>query len=210
MEFNIATSLFTVISGDNASDRSLVLKNEFDKFNDVHQGVVPVYITPVSLLQDRQMSSVPTSSSPILLHEVISHLQQLLSSSDNKTNMETDFGVKALTHFLSMLSSGTIHSSIILFWDLPESFLHPSWQVAVSRLLVMCASSGVRICLSTQSPYMVQAVRFYSQKQNLKVYYILAELDSSGASLVSDVTDDLNRLFYPLAMPLSRIMNIYK
>lgn len=51
---------------------------------------------------------------------------------------------------------------------------------------------------------------FYSQKQNLNVYYILAELDASGASLVSDVTDDLNRLFYPLAMPLSRIMNIYK
>lgn len=106
MEFNIATSLFTVISGDNVSDRSLVLKNEFDKFNDVHQGVVPVYITPVSLLQDRQMSSVPTSSSPILLHEVISHLQQLLSSSDNKTNMETDFGVKALTHFFLRFNIG--------------------------------------------------------------------------------------------------------
>lgn len=161
MEFNIATSLFTVISGDNASERSFVLKNEFDKVNDVNQGIVPVYITPVSLLQDRQISSVPTSSSPIILHEVITHLQQLLSSSDNKTNMETDFGVKALTYFLSMLSSGIIHSSVILFWDLPESFLHPSWQVAISRLLVMCASSGVRICLSTQSPYIVQAVRFY-------------------------------------------------
>ena len=210
MEFNIATSQFTVISGDNVSERAFVLKNEFDKVNDVNQGIVPVYITPVSLLQDRQISSVPTSSSPILLHEVISHLQQLLSSSNEKTNMETDFGTKALTHFLSMLSSGTIHSSVVLFWDLPESFLHPSWQVAISRLLVMCASSGVRICLSTQSPYMVQAVRYYAQKQNLQVYYILAELDSSGAGLVSDVTDDLNRMFYPLAIPLSRIMNIYK
>lgn len=160
MEFNIATSLFTVISGDNASERSLFLKNEFDKFNDFNQGVVPVYITPVSLLQDRQMPSVPTSSSPILLHEVISHLQHLLSSSDNKTNMETDFGVKALTHFLSMLSSGTIHSSVFLFWNLPESFLHPSCQVTISRLLVMCASSGIRICLSAQSLYIVQAVRY--------------------------------------------------
>lgn len=93
-------------------------------------------------------------------NEVITHLQQLLSSSNDKTNMETDLGAKALTHFLSMLSSGTIHSSVFLFWNLPESFLHPSWQVTISRLLVMCASSGIRICLSAQSLYIVQAVRY--------------------------------------------------
>lgn len=120
-------------------------------------------------------------------------------------------GLKSFGVIQMLLETGAINGKKILIWDEPENHLHPKWQITFASILVELAKQGIPVVVSTHSPYFVQGIRFFSAKEKIEnfVNFYLAEIDeTSGMSVVSEVTHDLNRIFAKLASPLNDIMNV--
>lgn len=65
--------------------------------------------------------------------------------------------------------------------------------------------------VSSHSPYFIQGIRYFANKEQAEewVNYYLAEDDKeTGYSVVTEVTDDLNKVFVKLAEPMNEIMNL--
>ena len=100
----------------------------------------------------------------------------------------------------------------MLIWDEPENHLHPKWQIEFAHLLVKLAKAGIPVVVSSHSPYFIQGIRYFSNKEEMNPYvnYYLAENSDnySGLSTLENVTEDLNQVFMKLAEPLNQIMNL--
>ena len=69
---------------------------------------------------------------------------------------------------------------------------------------------GVPIVVSTHSPYFLQAIRYFSAKEQIEDitnYYFIEEQDNNISTVV-DVKDNLNKVFVKLVQPLDEIMNV--
>jgi predicted ATPase len=119
-------------------------------------------------------------------------------------------GIKTFGVLQLLTEMEAINENRILIWDEPENHLHPEWQLVFARTLVELADHGIPIVVSSHSPYFIQAIRFYSYKTPLQDYvkYYMAEEQEDGLSLISDVTNDLNRVFSKLAAPMNGIINL--
>ncbi len=87
--------------------------------------------------------------------------------------------------------------------DEPEVHLHPSWEIAYANILVALAKQGVKIVISSHSPYVVEAVAKYSKEAQIseKTKFYLGE-QNNGASTFRDVSNDLEPIFKKLADPM--------
>lgn len=66
---------------------------------------------------------------------------------------------------------------------------------------------GVNILLNTHSPYFLRAIQVYSAKykRNDVCKYYLSELDEKGMAHMTDVTNNVDRIFAKLAEPLQAL-----
>lgn len=63
-----------------------------------------------------------------------------------------------------LLDQGILDEDTFLILDEPEIHLHPEWQLLYVETLVRCAKElGIRILLTTHSPYFMHALIIYSQ-----------------------------------------------
>jgi predicted ATPase len=93
--------------------------------------------------------------------------------------------------------------------DEPETHLHPKWQVDYARIIVELVKNEIPIIVTSHSPYLIQALRKYSQVYEIEeiTNFYLAEKDTeTGLSNFSDVTNDLNKLFQKLSEPMQKIL----
>lgn len=119
-------------------------------------------------------------------------------------------GIKSFGVIQMLLEIDAINENKILIWDEPENHLHPEWQVEFANILVELAKSGIPVVISTHSPYFIQGIRYHAAKHDIERYvnYYLAEEENEGLSVIKEVTQDLNAIFFKLAEPLNSIMNI--
>lgn len=123
-------------------------------------------------------------------------------------------GIKSFGLVQLLLEMDFINESKMLIWDEPENHLHPQWQVEFAHLLVKLVKAGIPVVVSSHSPYFLQGIRYFSNKEKIDAYvnYYLAENEErhGGLSCLKNVTDDLNQIFVKLAEPLDQIMNLNK
>jgi len=119
-------------------------------------------------------------------------------------------GIKSFGVLQMLLDGEYIDANMPLIWDEPENHLHPEWQIEFAKVLVQMYKSGKPILITTHSPYFLQAIRYFSAKEQAEsfVSYYLAEPTEDGFVEMQDVSNDLNKVFKKLAAPLTGIMNI--
>lgn len=200
----------TVITGYNMAGCSLFLKNEHE--NDLSYKAAGnvrnrsvVYITPECIINDKPSEATESlESDGVEIMDIANEIDSLLSGI--KDNGE--FGVRTFRKLQSFIRSGILGTHSILVWDGVENFLHPEWQVIMTKLLIRCVKSGMHIRATTFSPYIVQGFRFFSHRYNVSPVYLLLKMDENGQESVHAVTHDLNQIFTMFALPLNRIINI--
>jgi hypothetical protein len=116
-------------------------------------------------------------------------------------------GIKTFGIIQMLLTSGTIAANTVLIIDEPEAHLHPEWQLKYAEVLTQLVDMGVYVLVSTHSPYMIEALKHYSEKleQEKITNFYLGSVGEHG-TVFSDVTQDLNPLFELLAKPMRRLL----
>lgn len=124
----------------------------------------------------------------------------------NANNLST--GLKTFVILKTLLEKGVIEQNETIILDEPEIHLHPEWQLLFAEIIVLLNQEfGVNILLNTHSPYFLRAIQVYSAKyeRNDVCKYYLSELDEKGKAHMTDVTNNVDRIFAKLAEPLQAL-----
>jgi predicted ATP-dependent endonuclease of OLD family len=115
-------------------------------------------------------------------------------------------GAKAFGIIQLLINAGAVNSSSLLIIDEPEVHLHPEWQLKYAEIIASLVNSGIFVLVSSHSPYMIEALKHYSDKFQLsKITRFYLGKDSEGGSLFNDITDNLEPLYNQLAVPMQRL-----
>jgi len=89
----------------------------------------------------------------------------------------TSNGIKMFGYLQILLLNETLKKGSILILDEPEVHLHPKWQLKYAELIIELVKNGVKIVVNSHSPYIIEALKRYSDKENLqnKTNFYLAE-----------------------------------
>lgn len=119
--------------------------------------------------------------------------------------VNTASGIKSFGIIQLLIQASILNYRSLLIIDEPENHLHPEWQVKYAEMIIEMVKNDIPVIITSHSPYMIQALKFYSEKNNLneKSNYYYAEIkeNETQANLV-DVTTNLNIIFAKLAEPL--------
>lgn len=112
-------------------------------------------------------------------------------------------GVKSLGILDMLLKGGHAERNQLIILDEPEVNLHPKWQVLYCELICDLVDSGVDVIITTHSPYVIDALKHYSDKKRVEHSFYLATKNSSKrmTSFVN-ITDDVSHAIDLLAEPL--------
>ena len=80
----------------------------------------------------------------------------------------TASGIKSFGILQLLLENDILNQNSILIIDEPENHLHPKWQLKYAKVLVILAKNGVKILIASHSPYMIEAIKRYSDLENLE------------------------------------------
>ena len=109
-----------------------------------------------------------------------------------------------------MLLNGSLTDGSVLILDEPEIHLHPKWQLVFAEIIVMLQKEfDMHILINTHSPYFLDAIEVYSSKHEIadKCKYYLAEVLDDEMSVMSDVSDDTERIYEKLSNPFQVLAN---
>lgn len=117
-------------------------------------------------------------------------------------------GLKPFLIIQRLIENGALGTGRVLIIDEPEVNLHPEWQLAFAKILVLLnLKLNVRVVLSTHSPYFLRAIESYMKEydnQENGKYYITVKQENKLYTL-NDVTDNLERIYKTLYKPLEEI-----
>jgi len=117
----------------------------------------------------------------------------------------TATGIKSFGLILLLLKQGYIHNQMVLIFDEPEVHLHPKWQIKMAEVIIMLVKFGVKIIVNSHSPYLIDALKYYADKEKVNNNFYLAEKSEYGTSSISDVTMDISPIFEKLTEPLRNL-----
>ncbi|MDD3998038.1 MAG: AAA family ATPase [Sphaerochaetaceae bacterium] len=117
-------------------------------------------------------------------------------------------GILPLAYIGRLINNGTIRKDTILIIDEPEMNLHPEWQLHFARLLVSLNQKiGVRIVLSSHSPYFIRAVeKTLAIEGNQKVdgrFYLMKS--QKQLFVTTEVTDHMKEIYEQLYRPFEEL-----
>lgn len=123
-------------------------------------------------------------------------------------SVNTASGLKSFGILQLLVESQFLDERSLLIIDEPETHLHPQWQLEYAKLIVMLAKNNIPVLLSSHSPYMIQALKVFSENSLMKnkVNYYLAAPTKNNLTEMIDVTHDLNRIFQALSKPLQKLV----
>lgn len=122
------------------------------------------------------------------------------------SNLST--GLKTFVILKTLLENGVIETNGTIILDEPEIHLHPEWQLLFAEIIVLLNKEfGLNILLNTHSPYFLRAIQVYSAKYERGdvCKYYLSELDEKGKAYMTDVTNNVDKIFAKLAEPLQTL-----
>jgi predicted ATP-dependent endonuclease of OLD family len=122
--------------------------------------------------------------------------------------INTASGVKTFGIIQLLLNAEILGERHPLIIDEPETHLHPAWQVKYAEMIVELVKYGIPVILTSHSPYIVQALKFFSEKGEItsQTHFYLAERTEDNMSVISEVTDDLSQIFSKLSKPLRELV----
>jgi predicted ATPase len=129
------------------------------------------------------------------------------SFNKNNQNIEltnTAMGIKYFGILQVLSDKNHFYNGQILILDEPEVHLHPKWQLELAKVIIELVKGGVRILVNSHSPYMIEALKRYSQIENLndKTNFYLAQ---NGYIIQQD---NLENIFEKLAIPMRELKNL--
>ena len=119
-------------------------------------------------------------------------------------------GLKSFALIKMLLENGSIKEKDVLILDEPEIHLHPEWQLAYAKLIVLLQKEfDLTMVITTHSPYFLDAIDVFSTKYGLndKVNYYLAE-NAGKVSCLRDVTNNIDVIYKKLSDPMQELENI--
>lgn len=117
-------------------------------------------------------------------------------------------GLKTFVILKTLLVNGVIEANGTIILDEPEIHLHPEWQLLFAEIIVLLNREfGVNILLNTHSPYFLRAIQVYSAKYETSdvCKYYLSEIGERGKAYFTDVTDNVDKIFTKLSIPLQKL-----
>jgi len=134
-----------------------------------------------------------------------------VSNGKSYFNLNTATGIKSFGIMQMLIQSGFINERSLLILDEPEVHLHPKWQLKYAEFIVKLVENGINILVTSHSPYMIEALKVYSESKGLqdKTNFYLAEKDEGETtSSIREVNDDMWLIFEKLSTPLSKLKMI--
>jgi len=217
---NSASTLLEIINEDNKSQR----------LEQLGKSKVSLHLKDLmSKLENAQYFSVSFFEKERFLIDVLRQIRQLIHGdfyfdktlkdfifkrgSDQEPIMSyrsvnTASGLKSFGILQLLLESQFLDERSLLIIDEPETHLHPEWQLEYAKLIVMLAENNIPVLLSSHSPYMIQALKVFTENSLIKnkANYYLAALTKDNLTEIIDVTDDLNQIFQTLSKPLQKLV----
>lgn len=163
--------------------------------------------------------------------KVFSKAQFKYSTSDNrlkykvnKTSKELEIsniasGCKSFGLLYILLKTGVITKDSLIVFDEPENHLHPEWQIKYAEIICKMVKNGFYVLLTSHSPYMIQALRTYSEKEGIfdnkvNFYFAVSDAKTENYSIIENVRDsngnfDDSKIFKSLYAPIEELNNIY-
>ncbi len=91
--------------------------------------------------------------------------------------INTATGIKAFGILQVLSQNNYLNKETVLILDEPEVHLHPKWQLEMAKVIVELVKNGVQIVVNSHSPYMIEALKRYSEVENIesKTNFYLAE-----------------------------------
>lgn len=119
-------------------------------------------------------------------------------------------GMKTFAIIKMLLMNGTVEENGTIILDEPEIHLHPDWQLVLAETIVLLQNVfGLHILITTHSPYFLRAIQVYSAKHGIadRCRYYLSEFNNDRKAVISDVSDDIEKIYAKLASSLQRLEN---
>jgi len=114
--------------------------------------------------------------------------------------LNTATGIKYFGIFQVLSQNNYLNENTILILDEPEVHLHPKWQLKMAELIVALVKNGVKILVNSHSPYMIEALQRYSEREKIedKTNFYLAEdgviekRENSNSRTLSEIFEKLS------------------
>ncbi|THG83481.1 ABC transporter ATP-binding protein [Pseudomonas sp. A-1] len=111
-------------------------------------------------------------------------------------------GIKSLGVLDLLVRGGSIKKNSLLILDEPEVNLHPKWQLDYCDIVCGLVASGVDVIVTTHSPYILEALKHYSDKYGLGGAFYLASKEPNASSDFLDISQNISVAIDRLAAPL--------
>lgn len=119
-------------------------------------------------------------------------------------------GIKSLGMLDMLIKSGAVAENSLLIVDEPEVNLHPKWQVLYAELICELVRLGVDIIITTHSPYIIDALKHYSDKYNVaNQFYLTERFPHEDYTYFIDITHNVSHAINLLATPLRDLNQEY-
>ncbi len=109
-------------------------------------------------------------------------------------------GIKNFGILQVLLTNNYLIKDSILIVDEPEIHLHPKWQLKYAQVIVELVKRGVKVLITSHSPYMIEALERYAEKAEVVADFYLAE-DGIIDKVEDNNSKTLAKIFHKLSAP---------
>lgn len=148
------------------------------------------------LIVDTISGSLQYDSSKFYYHK------RVAINGEIKVEMEnTATGIKSFGIIQVLNNNKFFTKKNLLILDEPEVHLHPKWQLKMADLIVKLVKKGVKIVVNSHSPYMIEALQRYSERENVSADFYLAEdgyvkkIEDSNSQTLATIFEKLSEPF---------------
>lgn len=146
-------------------------------------------------------------------HELGEYGYKIPKEKETESDAKTVIPLKNLSHslkklvFLKMImEKQLLKENDILIIDNAEDGLHPDMQLVLGETIVLMQKEfGIKVVLTTQSPFLLDSIEVFSEKYNVedKMHYYLVE-DGD----IRNVDGETRQIYKEMAMPIQELENI--
>lgn len=149
----------------------------------------------------------------LIEYELGEYGYKISDKKENENGIKTIIPLKNLSHSLKKLAflkmimeKQLLKENDILIMDNAEDGLHPEMQLIFGETVVLMQKEfGIKVVLTTQSPYLLEAIEVFSEKYDIedKTHYYLVE-DGN----IKNVDGETRQIYKEMVKPIQELENI--